>query len=140
PTLMDIIRPFFNITFMQSKMEEDGALVVNKENPVWIANAGIYSVWKSFDINLMGKYVSPFENDRFVSVADGPQPLGDFFVLDLNGGYTTKWKTPVRFYLRSKNLTNKIYSTVNGYPDFGRMIHAGIQVKFTREHYHTCLP
>ncbi|HBE43800.1 MAG TPA: hypothetical protein DDW27_21920 [Bacteroidales bacterium] len=132
PTLMDIIRPFFNITFMQSKMEEDGALVVNKENPVWIANAGIYSVWKSFDINLMGKYVSPFENDRFVSVADGPQPLGDFFVTDLNAGYTTNWKTPVRFYLRSKNLTDKIYSTVNGYPDYGRMVYAGINVIINR--------
>ena len=128
PIIFDIFKPFFNITFMQSKMEEAGEMVVNKENPVWISNAGIYSDWKSFDLNLMGKYVSPFENDRFVNIADGPQPLGDFFTADLNGGYTTNWKIPVRFYIRVKNLTNKIYSTVNGYPDFGRMIFGGISI------------
>ena len=128
PVLFEIFKPFFNITFMQSKMEEAGEMVVNKENPVWISNAGIYSDWKNFDLNIMGKYVSPFENDRFVSAADGPQPLGDFFTADLNGGYTTNWKIPVRFYIRVKNLTNKIYSTVNGYPDFGRMIYGGISI------------
>jgi outer membrane cobalamin receptor len=109
-------------------MEEAGEMVVNKENPVWIANAGIYSDWKSFDLNLLGKYVSPFENDRFVNGADGPQPLGDFFTADVNGGYTTTWKIPLRLYIRVKNLTNKIYSTVNGYPDFGRMIYGGITI------------
>ncbi len=62
--------------------------------------------------------------------ADGPQPLGDFFTADLNGGYTSNWKIPVRFYIRVKNLTNKIYSTVNGYPDFGRMVFGGISIKF----------
>jgi len=130
PVLFEAIRPFLNFTLMQSGMEEDGEMVINKENPVWIANAGIYSVWKNFDLNILGKYVSPFENDRFVSAADGPQPLGDFLVIDCNGGYNTKWKVPMRFYLKVKNLTGKIYSTVNGYPDFGRMVFGGIQIKF----------
>ncbi len=129
PVLFDIFKPFFNFTLMQSKMDEAGEMVVNKENPVWISNAGIYSGWKNFDLNILGKYVSPFENDRFVSVADGPQPLGDFLVIDCNGGYTTKWNIPVRFYIKVKNLTGKIYSTVNGYPDFGRMIYGGISIK-----------
>lgn len=130
PVLFGTIKPFFNFTIMQSKMEEEDKMVINKEHPVWISNAGIYSAWKNFDLNIMGKYVSPFENDRFVSPADGPQPLGDFLVLDCNGGYTTKWNTPVRFYARIKNLTDRKYSTVNGYPDFGRMLFGGIQIKF----------
>ena len=129
PVLFDIFKPFFNFTLMQSEMDEAGEMVINKENPVWISNAGIYSAWKNFDLNILGKYVSPFENDRFVSVADGPQPLGDFLVLDCNGGYTTEWKIPVRFYVKVKNLTGKIYSTVNGYPDFGRMVYGGISIK-----------
>jgi len=129
PVLFDIFKPFFNFTLMQSKMDEAGEMVTNKENPVWISNAGIYSAWKNFDLNILGKYVSPFENDRFVSVADGPQPLGDFLVIDCNGGYTTKWNIPVRFYIKVKNLTGKIYSTVNGYPDFGRMVYSGISIK-----------
>ncbi len=73
PVLFDIFKPFFNFTLMQSKMDEAGEMVTNKENPVWISNAGIYSAWKNFDLNILGKYVSPFENDRFVSVADGPR-------------------------------------------------------------------
>jgi len=129
PVLFDIFKPFFNFTLMQSEMDEAGEMVINKENPVWISNAGIYSAWRNFDLNILGKYVSPFENDRFVSVADGPQPLGDFLVLDCNGGYTTEWKIPVRFYVKVKNLTGKIYSTVNGYPDFGRMVYSGISIK-----------
>ncbi len=130
PVLFKTIRPFFNFTLMQSKMEEEGQMVVNKENPVCITNAGVYSVWKNFDLNILGKYVSPFENDRFVSIAYGPQPLGDFLVFDCNGGYTTKWNIPVRFYVKVKNLTGKIYSTVNGYPDFGRMVFGGIRIMF----------
>lgn len=131
PELYNVIRPFFNITLMQSKMEDGEEIVVNKENPVLIANGGLYGKWKNFDLNILGKYVSPFENNRFVSASAGPQPLGDFLNIDFNGGYTTNWNVPVRFYARVKNLTDKIYSTVNGYPDFGRMIFGGIQIKFT---------
>lgn len=132
PELSDMVRPFFNITVMQSKMEEEEKMVINKENPVWIVNGGIYSNRKNFDLNIIGKYVSPFENDRFVNPDEGPQPLGDFFVMDINGGYTTAWRIPVRFYIKVKNLTDKIYSTVNGYPDFGRMIYGGLQLKFLK--------
>ena len=132
PVLFGSVKPFFNLTWMQSKMEEGDEMVVNKENPVLISSGGLYSGWRKFDLNILGKYVSPFENDRFVNAADGPQPLGDFFVLDLNGGYTFKMKAPIRLYLRVKNTTNNKYSTVNGYPDFGRMLFAGIQVKFAR--------
>jgi len=88
---------------------------------------------KSFDFNLLCKYVSSFENDRFASITDGPQPLGDFFTIDYSEGYTTKGKIPVRIYLRTKNLTGKKYSTVIGYPDYGRMIFAGVQIKFQKE-------
>jgi len=137
PVLFGSVKPFFNLTVMQSKMEQDEDMVTNKENPVLISSGGIYGVWRNFDLNILGKYISSFENERFVNVADGPKPLGDFFVLDLNGGYTTKGKVPVRLYLRIKNLTDKIYSTVNGYPDFGRMVFAGIQVKFRKDQKYT---
>jgi outer membrane receptor protein involved in Fe transport len=133
PVLFGIVKPFVNLTLMQSKMEQDEEIVINKENPVWISSGGLYAGWKNFDLNILGKYVSPFENERFVNPADGPQPLGDFFVLDLNGGYSTKGKVPVKLYLRVKNMTDKKYSTVNGWPDFGRMIFGGIQVKFGKE-------
>jgi outer membrane receptor protein involved in Fe transport len=120
------------MTLMRSKMQDDNDMVTNKENPVLITGGGIYSKWEKIDLNIFGKYVSQFENERFVNVADGPQPLGNFFVLDLNAGYSTKGKLPVRFYIRVKNLTDNKYSTVNGYPDFGRMLFGGVQIRFMK--------
>ncbi|MCX6326889.1 MAG: TonB-dependent receptor [Bacteroidia bacterium] len=133
PKMFNFMEPFLNFTVMKSSMKEDGSLVINKENPVLIASGGLYMNKNNFDLNLLSKYVSPFENDRFASVTDGPQPLGDFLTIDLSGGYTTKGQVPVRLYIKMRNLTNKKYSTVIGYPDFGRMIFSGVQVKFLRE-------
>lgn len=133
PKLFNLLDPFLNFTLMKSSMMEGGDMVTNKENPVLIVNAGLYMKRKSFDFNLLCKYVSSFENDRFASITDGPQPLGDFFTIDYSEGYTTKGKIPVRIYLRTKNLTGKKYSTVIGYPDYGRMIFAGVQIKFQKE-------
>ena len=85
-----------------------------------------------FDLNIFCKYVSPFENDRFAPPNAGPQPLGDFFTVDIRGGYTFKGRLPLNIYFRIKNLTDVRYSTVVGYPDFGRKIYAGILLKFIK--------
>ncbi|MBK7134438.1 MAG: TonB-dependent receptor plug domain-containing protein [Bacteroidales bacterium] len=130
PEVYRMFEPFLNLTIMKSALIESGTRVTNKENPVLISSGGIYFKKKNIDINLLGKYISKFENDRFAAPADGPQPLGDFFTADINGGYTFKGKIPVRVYFKVKNISDKRYSTVIGYPDFGRMIYGGIQIKF----------
>jgi hypothetical protein len=124
------IKPFFNFTLMKSMMKNENTRVSNKENPSFIAAGGIFMEKASFDMNVLAKYVSKFENDRFAVPADGPQPLGDYFTIDATAGYTIKGKFPLRLYVKARNLTDRNYSTVIGYPDFGRMLHAGIQVKF----------
>lgn len=129
PRLFNLVQPFTNFTVMKSLVDDEGKMVTNKENPVFIAAEGFLMNHKSFDMNVLFKYVSKFENERFGVPADSPQPLGDYMTVDINAGYTTKGKVPVRFYLKSKNLTNQHYSTVIGYPDYGRMIFGGIQVK-----------
>jgi iron complex outermembrane receptor protein len=133
PKMFNLLSPFLNSMVMKSSVKEAGSMVANKENPVCIASGGVYLDKKSFDLNLLCKYVSPFENDRFAAIADGPQPLGDFLTIDLSGGYTTKGKVPVRIYFKMRNLTDNKYSTVIGYPDFGRMILAGVQIKLLKE-------
>jgi outer membrane cobalamin receptor len=133
PRLLNLMEPFCNFTIMRSVLESDGEMKVNKENPVAIANGGIYFDKKNIDFNILCKYVSPFENTRFAPVDAGPQPLGNFFVIDCNGGYTLKGRMPLRLYLRIRNLTNKKYSTVVGYPDFGLSVFAGINFVFTAE-------
>jgi iron complex outermembrane receptor protein len=130
PEIYRMFEPFLNFTVMKSSVTESGIKVTNKENPVFISGGGIYFKKKNIDINLLGKYISKFENDRFAVPADGPQPLGDFFTADITGGYTTKGKIPVRVYFKVKNISDKKYSTVIGYPDFGRMIYGGIQIRF----------
>lgn len=130
PEIFRMFEPFLNFTVMKSSVTESGNRVTNKENPVLISSGGLYFKKKNIDINLFGKYISKFENDRFAVPADGPQPLGDFFTADLTGGYTIKGKIPTRVYFKVKNISDKRYSTVIGYPDFGRMIYGGLQIKF----------
>jgi outer membrane receptor protein involved in Fe transport len=128
--LFNMVRPFLNLTAMKSRLEEEGEKITNKENPVFIGAGGFFLDRGSWDLNILGKYVSAFENERFAVPADGPQPLGDYLTIDMTAGYTLKGKAPVRFYLKSRNLTDRHYSTVIGYPDFGRMLFAGAEVKF----------
>jgi iron complex outermembrane receptor protein len=129
PVIFNLFEPFINFTLMNSLMLEDGTMEINRENPVFITSGGIFMDKAPFDFNILCKYVSPFENDRFASIADGPQALGDYFTVDITGACTTRGKVPVRLYFKVRNLTDKRYSTVIGYPDFGRMIYAGVQLK-----------
>jgi outer membrane cobalamin receptor len=132
PSLFNLIEPFCNLTLMRSKMEEQGTMVINKENPSVIAGGGLFMEKKGIDLNILCKYVSSFENERFAPPTAGPQPLGDFFTVDIRGGYTFKGRVPINLYLRVNNLSDVKYSTVVGYPDFGRKIYAGIRIKFVK--------
>jgi outer membrane receptor protein involved in Fe transport len=128
--LFGLLEVFANMSVMKSQMRDNGEMIRNRENPVVIAGSGIMLEKKKIDFNLFFKYVSPFENIRFAPKAAGPQPLGDFFTVDCNAGYTAGRRLPVRFYLRVRNLTDVRYSTVVGYPDFGRMIYLGMRLNF----------
>jgi outer membrane cobalamin receptor len=128
--LFNLVRPFLNLTVMKSTMAGEGEIITNKENPVFIGAGGFFLDHGSWDMNLLAKYVSAFENERFAVPADGPQPLGDYLTVDMTWGYTLKGNVPVRFYLKGRNLSDRHYSTVIGYPDFGRMLFGGVQVKF----------
>ena len=132
PVLFNFIEPFVNLTLMKSVMEQQGSMVINRENPAFIAGGGISVEKGGIDLNILCKYVSPFENERFAPPGSGPQPLGDFFTVDIKGGYNFKGKIPLNIYVRVRNLTDVKYSTVVGYPDFGRMIYAGMLIKFLR--------
>jgi hypothetical protein len=126
--LLHLFSVFYNITLMNSSILTEEERIKNVEHPVLITNGGIYLTRSRFDLNLLGKYVSGFENDRFADPSLGPQPLGDYFAMDLTGGYTVGTRRNVRIYLNIINLTNRKYSTVVGYPDFGRRINIGARL------------
>ena len=128
PRMLNLLSIFYNLTLMNSYILTTGERVMNKEQPVLITNAGIYLTRAGFDLNLFGKYVSEFESVRFANPAEGPQPLGDFFIVDITGGYTFGFLKSTRLYVNIFNVTDKKYSTVVGYPDFGRQISVGARL------------
>ena len=59
-----------------------------------------------------------------------PQPLGDFHVLNATVGWSFGGEHQARIYAEVKNLTDKEFSTVVGYPDLGRRFIIGISQTF----------
>lgn len=116
----------FNATAMQSRIYQVDEMVVNKEYPAFILNGGLDFQKTRLQISLMGKYVSYFKNNRFASISDGPQPLGDFFNLDAVVKYNLT--DYLKFFIKLQNIFNIKYSTCVGYPDFGRQIHFGLKL------------
>ena len=133
-SLFSSLQGFVNVLAMKTKVKAEQGFVENKEYPEMISSVGLYYQKKNCDITVMTKYVSYFENTRFAAPAsDGkvyPQPLGDFFIADLNVGYTIGKNYNTRFYVEIKNIMDKLYSTVVGYPDFGRTILGGLRQSF----------
>ena len=125
---------FANLTFMQSEMRVNGIMEKDTETPEIISNAGIMFDNNSFDINLFANYIGAYENDRFVDknwvIENGKAPLGNFLSLNLTTGYTFGKTKNTRVYVEAKNLADIKYQTVAGYPDNGRMLFAGVKIKF----------
>lgn len=131
PRLWNVLNAFANGVYTKSFIKEDGDRVINREQPEFIINGGVFFRKGQWDVNLAGKYISAFENDRYAGPA-GPQPLGDFFAADITAGYMIR-SIRSRVYLKVINLTDRRYSTVVGYPDFGRRIYAGIKYNMDRQ-------
>ena len=85
----------------------------------------------NFDLNLFGKYVSAYYNNRFASTADIQKgivyQLGNYSTADITAGYTFGPGKSIRTYVTIHNLLDRKFSTVLGYPDFGRRIGGGVQ-------------
>ena len=133
PKIGNVFSVFANFTAMRSRAEDEGEMKKNEEFPEIITNGGVLLNKYGFDLNIYAKYVSSFESSRFVTqVPNNPTvfaPLGDFLTIDLTAGYTFGSKVISRIYFRIQNLTDKRYSSVAGYPDFGRQINFGLTVK-----------
>ena len=125
---------FANATIMSVKSRTGDDMQRDTTMPEFIASGGLYYQNNHWDATFLAKRISAFEDTRFVQpLADGrlvPEPLGDFVVLDLIMGYTLDWPSSPRFYIEAKNLADTRYSTVAGYPDFGRSFVFGVSQTF----------
>jgi len=125
PLIRNAVRFFATGAVMRSRAEQNGVMRTNREAPQAIASGGAYYTRGGFDLNALWKYVSEYESVRFAEPGKGPQPLGDFHDVTLTGGYSFGQGKKSRVYLEARNVFDIRYSTVVGYPDFGRRYTAG---------------
>jgi outer membrane receptor protein involved in Fe transport len=121
---------FFNITAMSSRARlEDGSMSRDPEKPRVLLGAGIMGKRWHLDYNFFWKFVSAYESSRFAADS-AAHPLGDFHTLNLTLGHSFGHEENIRVYLEMINLADNRYSTVVGYPDYGRRFQLGIRHKF----------
>ncbi|MBN2318147.1 MAG: TonB-dependent receptor [Acidobacteria bacterium] len=118
----------FNITAMKPRARNDaGSMERDIEKPRVILGMGVLGQQWKLDYNFFWKYVSGYESSRFASSL---QPLGDFHTFNLTIGHPLGSRENTRIYLELTNITDNRYSTVVGYPDYGRSFRVGIRQTF----------
>lgn len=127
--LFDHLELFATATVMESESKDSGSYASYRDLPDTIVSAGVYGHFGRIDCNLFGKYVSSYESKRFAG--DGEyHPLGDYTELNLKVEYRIGKDDPSRIYVSVENITDEEFSTVVGYPDFGRRLNVGIRKVF----------
>ncbi len=128
--LYEKIHFLFNVTAMNPRARsDDESMERDIEKPRVILGAGVLGKQWNLDYNFFWKYVSGYESSRFAS-PPVPQPLGDFHTFNLTIGHPLGRYENTRVYLELTNLTDNEYSTVVGYPDYGRSFRVGIRQSF----------
>ncbi len=117
---------FLNVTAMNSRARFQQTMSRDNEIPQVIIGGGILGKKRAFDYNLFWKFISSYQSARFAD-PPVPQPLGGFHSLNANIGYSFGRMERIRIYLEMTNLTDRKFSTVVGYPDYGRRFQLGIR-------------
>lgn len=129
--LADVAEGFANFTYMSHQRREGDSLVDDNEKPNLVAGGGLNLYLGGFDVHLYGKYVSEYESSRF-ALNRATVDIGGFSALDLSAGYTHTLSggSTIRLFVAIDNLTDRRYSTVVGYPDFGREVSVGLRYRY----------
>jgi outer membrane cobalamin receptor len=123
--LYDKINLLFNLTAMNPRARSDsGSMERDTEKPRVVLGMGLMGKQWNLDYNFFWKYVSGYESSRFASSL---QPLGDFHTFNLTFSHPLGSFENTRIYLDLTNITDNHYSTVVGYPDYGRSFTVGIR-------------
>jgi len=104
------------------------------EIPDLILTGGLMADSGRWDAALFCKYVSSYENNRFVQPPAPGRPapyvdLGDYAEVNATVGYTLS-RPDARIYVAASNLLDDEYSTVAGWSDPGFEVRGGARVEF----------
>ncbi len=127
--LADTVQLFFNFTALTARIEAGDLMRSDSEVPGTIAGAGISASRWDCDLNVFWKFVSSYESLRFAEPAV-EQPLGGFHNVDVILGRRLGPGKQTRIYAEIRNIADRAYSTVVGYPDYGRRVMIGLEHMF----------
>lgn len=123
------VQVFLNFTTLSARIDEGGVMLRDREIPRSIAGGGMHAGRWGFELGLFWKFVSSYESRRF---ADPPidHPLGGFNTLDFTLSRRLGLRKQTRIYTEVRNAANRSFSTVVGYPDYGRRATIGLDYTF----------
>jgi len=119
---------FINATAMRTRRTMNGEWVDDREIPEIIMSGGLLYGRKGLSLSLYAKYLSEYENERFLPPGSPPAPLGAF--IDLTGQVSYTFKKGTEIFFRVENITDDEYSTVAGYPHEGMLFYMGFKKAF----------
>jgi outer membrane receptor protein involved in Fe transport len=120
---------FVNATYYNSYAKYNGEFVPDTTKPSIIANAGLTIKKWNADIDIVAKHVSAYYSNSFMP-AGTVMKVGDFNIFDINCGYSFGTKEKIRLFASVKNVLDRHYYTIAGYPDDGRFVKCGLQFNY----------
>ncbi|MFO7965520.1 MAG: TonB-dependent receptor plug domain-containing protein [Desulfobacterales bacterium] len=121
---------FLNAAAMKTRKKENGSWESDEEVPELIFGGGASYYYRHIDVSVFSKYVSSYENERFLPKSSPPAPLGDYTEVTAQAAYYFGKRSKKEIFFRVENITDEEYSTVNGYPDEGRRYEVGLSAIF----------
>ena len=128
-TIADWVSVFANAVVQNSTARFKTDMEKDTLKPAIIIGGGLTLTHWDFDLNFEGKYVSKFYDGRFQPNFI-PAAVGNFATGDLSLGYAFGPRKTLRAYGSIKNISDKRYETIAGYPDIGRTYAAGVQFRY----------
>jgi outer membrane receptor protein involved in Fe transport len=120
---------FFTSTVLAARIAGPAGMRKDREIPRAILAGGLLASRWGCDLNLYWKSVSSYESLRFAEPAVY-RPLGGFNNVDAVLARRFGLRKQTRVYAETKNIANRGYSTVVGYPDYGRRMTIGLDYSF----------
>lgn len=122
---------FANVVAMQTqRTAADGDWSRDQAVPQVIIGAGASWVIDRVELGATAKFISAYENNRFLPGGSPPAPLGDATEVTLTASYYLDAGQRSRVWVSLENLLNDRFSTVAGYPDAGRQVFAGVELAY----------
>jgi outer membrane receptor protein involved in Fe transport len=120
---------FFTSTVLTARIAGPAGMRKDREIPRAIFAGGLSASRWGWDLDLYWKSVSSYESLRF---AEGAvyRALGGFNNVDAVLARRLGLRKQTRIYAETKNIANRKYSTVVGYPDYGRRMTIGFDHTF----------